>query len=240
VTPDTPLPTPTLPPAAEPAGNAPPPRNAGRREFWLIWLASWLLRMLTATLRFEVEGPELLQAANARQTAIFVFWHNRLLLVPQIWHRYLAAGRLEGKAMTSTSGDGELIAQFLRRFHVGPVRGSATRRGTAALRELLGWLKRGHDVCITPDGSRGPIYELKPGVVTLAQLSGVPLLAIGIDYSRAWRLKGWDRFFIPQPFSKVTVRLGPLHPVQRTTNAEEFEVERLRCQDMMMSVVRER
>jgi lysophospholipid acyltransferase (LPLAT)-like uncharacterized protein len=222
-----------LPSAAE-------PRTVRQREYWLIWFASWLLRGLTATLRFEVEAPELLAAANARQTAIFVFWHNRLLLVPYVWHRFLAAGRLEGKAMTSTSGDGELIAQFLRRFGVGPVRGSATRRGTAALRELLGWLKRGHDVCITPDGSRGPIYEIKPGVVTLAQLSGVPLLAIGIDYSRAWRLKSWDRFFIPKPFSKVTIRMGPLHPVPRTANAGDFEAERQRCQEMMMTVVRER
>jgi lysophospholipid acyltransferase (LPLAT)-like uncharacterized protein len=214
--------------------------SAGRREFWIIWGASWLLRLLLATLRFEVEDPELLRAGNARKTAIFVFWHNRLLLVPHVWHRFLAQGRPQGMAMTSTSGDGELIAQFLSRFNIGPVRGSATRRGTAALRELIGWLRRGHDVCITPDGSRGPVYEVKPGVVLLAQLSGVPILAIGIDYSRAWRLKSWDRFFIPKPFSKVTVRLGPLHQVERTANAEAFEAERRRCEEMMLAVVRER
>jgi lysophospholipid acyltransferase (LPLAT)-like uncharacterized protein len=212
----------------------------GSREFWIVLLASWLLRLLVATLRFEVDAPELLEAGNRRRTAIFVFWHNRLLLVPQIWHRYLAEGRPRGMAMTSTSRDGELIAQFLMRFGIGPVRGSATRRGTAALRELIGWLKRGHDVCITPDGSRGPIYEMKPGVVTLAQLTGVPLLAIGIDYSDAWRLKSWDRFFIPKPFSKVTFRVGPLHKVERTTNPEDFEAERRRCEEMMMSVVRQR
>ena len=225
--------------AKEPRPPAKAPRS-GRREYWLIWCASWLLRILTATLRFEVESPELLEAGNARRTAIFVFWHNRLLLVPHVWHRFLAEGRPQGMAMTSTSGDGELIAQFLMRFNVGPVRGSATRRGTAALRELMGWLKRGHDVCITPDGSRGPIYEIKPGVVLLAQLSGVPILPLGMDYSRAWRLKSWDGFFIPKPFSKVTFRCGALHQVPRTSNPEDFQAELMRCEEAMMAVVRER
>ncbi len=229
--------------AAATTDPTPPPEahsSSGRREFWIIWAASWLLRLLVATLRFEIEFPELLEAAQAREKAVFVFWHNRLLLVPFIYHRFLAGNRPQGMAMTSTSGDGELIAQFLLRFNVGPVRGSATKRGTAALRELIGWLKRGHDVCITPDGSRGPIYEIKPGVVVLAQLSGVPMLSIGIDYSRSWRLKSWDRFFIPKPFSKVTVRMSPMHPVPRTNTPEEFEAVRRGCEEMMLAVVRER
>ena len=217
-----------------------PPAIGGRREFWIIWFAAWLLRLLIATLRFELETPELLPALNARQTAILVIWHNRLLLMPHVWHCYMAQGRPQCKAMTSTSRDGELIAQFLLRFDVGPVRGSATRRGMGALRELLGWLKRGHDICITPDGSRGPIYELKPGVVTLAQLSGAPLLPIAINYSRAWRLNSWDRFLIPKPFSRVNVRFGPLHAVERTQNDADFEAERRRCEEILLEMAGER
>lgn len=68
-------------------------------------------------------------------------------------------------ALSSTSRDGELIAQFIARFGVGSMRGSATRRGSAALREMATMLKQGHDVGITPDGSRGPLYEIKPGLV---------------------------------------------------------------------------
>ncbi len=142
--------------------------------------------------------------------------------------------------MTSTSRDGELIAQFLGRFGIGAVRGSATERGSSALRELAGLIRRGHTVAITPDGSRGPLYEIKPGMVLLAQLSGQPVLPISFEFSRAWRLKSWDRFFIPKPFSTVTFLVGEPHPVPRTSTPEEFEVERQRCQQAMMTLVRER
>ena len=141
--------------------------------------------------------------------------------------------------MTSTSKDGELIAQFLDRFGVGAVRGSATRRGSAALREMAGWLRRGHDVGLTPDGSRGPCYEIKPGLVLLAQLSGCPVLPISFHYSSAWRLRTWDRFYIPKPFSTVTFRVGEPFHVPRTDGAEAFEAERRRCEEIMLAQMRD-
>ena len=94
----------------------------------------------------------------------------------------------------------KLIAQFLDRFGIGPVRGSATRRGAASVRELAGWLTRGYDVAITPDYSHGLVYGMKPRLVFLAQLTGRPVLPLSFEFSRAWRLRGWDRFFVPRPF----------------------------------------
>ena len=174
------------------------------------------------------------------QPLIFVFWHNRLLLIPLAWNRFLNENRPRGAGLTSTSRDGELIAQFLNRFGVSAVRGSATRQGSTALRELARLLKRGHDIGITPDGSRGPCYEIKPGLVLLAQLTGRPVLPISFEYSRAWRLKTWDRFFIPKPFSVVTFRIGEPYTVPRTASEADFERERQRCEQAMMTVVRER
>ena len=156
------------------------------------------------------------------------------------WKRFLLGNRPVGVAMISASRDGELITRFLARFGLTAVRGSANRRGSGALRELAGWIKRGHDVGITPDGSRGPCYEIKPGLVLLAQLSGRPLLPIRLEYSSAWRTKSWDRFFIPRPFSRVTFIVGEPLVVRRTTNAEEFEAERQRCEDAMRAQVRTR
>ncbi len=212
-----------------------------RRAYWITLAGSFVLRLLVLTLRFRVEDPAKLRAVRTGDPYIFVFWHNRLLLVPIAWNRFFARHRrAQGMALTSTSKDGELIAQFLQRFRVGPVRGSATRRGSVALRELVRLMRRGHDAGITPDGSRGPLYEIKGGLVLLAQLAGRPVLPISFEYSSAWRLKGWDRFFIPKPFSKVTLIVGDLHTVKRTSSEEEFESERLRCQDAMMAIVRER
>ena len=191
-------------------------------------------------MRLRLENRARLEERLAGGPLIFVFWHNRLLLIPIAWHRFLSHGRPKGKALTSTSRDGDLIAEFLERFGVGHVRGSASRRGSTALRELARWLAKGHDVGISPDGSRGPLYEIKPGLVLLAQLSGRPVLPISLEYSSTWRLRSWDRFFIPKPFSTVTFHVGELHRVARTDNPADFERERQRCEQAMLALVRER
>ena len=115
--------------------TVPPSLPGGRREFWLTLAGAALLRLLCLTLRVRVQNPDLLRAQCTGKPFILAFWHNRLLLVPIIWNRFFARRRpRRGMALTSTSRDGELIAQFLQRFGIGPVRGSATRRGSAALR----------------------------------------------------------------------------------------------------------
>ncbi len=211
-----------------------------RQAFWLVLVGSWCLRVLVWTLRIRLEDPQRLRVRDEGGPHIFVFWHNRLLLVPTIWQRFLQRGRPRGVAMTSASHDGDLIAHFLARYGIGTVRGSATRHGSAALRELAGWLRRGHDVGLTPDGSRGPRYEIKPGLVLLAQLSGRALLPMNLEYSSAWRTKSWDGFFIPKPFSRVTFIIGEPVVVRRSADPEEFETERRRCEQIMLAQVRER
>ena len=205
--------------------------SGGRgREYWLVLVGSWVLRLLARTWRLRVEDPEKLRAWIEDEASLVVFWHNRLLLVPVVWQRFLVRRRSQGYALTSQSRDGELIAQFLGRFGIGSIRGSATRGGSAALRAMAGRLKRGHTVAITPEGSRGPLDEIKPGMVLLAQL----------EFSSAWRLRSWDRFFIPKPFSRVTFIIGEPFHVARTAGEEAFERERQRCQAAMMALVRER
>ena len=143
--------------------------------YWLIWFGAWALRLLALTLRLQVELPAQLRNRTSSEPFIFVFWHNRLLLVPVVWNRYLQGGsRPLGKALTSMSRDGEFVAMFLDQFGVGSVRGSSTKGGSASVRELaVGWLKRGHDIGITPDGSPRPARATKSsrGLVLLAQLS---------------------------------------------------------------------
>ena len=209
------------------------------REFWIVLFASWLLSLLVKSLRIRVEDPYGLLTGPGNTPHIYAFWHNRLLLVPVIWQRVLRRGRPHGVALTSRSRDGELIARFLERFGITPVRGSAARGGSGALRELARWLRQGHDVGITPDGSRGPRYEMKPGLVLLAQLSGRAVLPMSFEFSSAWRTRSWDRFFIPKPFSRVTFLIGEPVVVRRTDSPEAFEAERVRCEEAMRRQVRE-
>jgi len=129
------------------------------------------------------------------------------------------------------------VADLTQRFGFDVVRGSSSRLGASGMLELTNVLASGRDVLITPDGPRGPAYELGPGIVFLAQKSGAAVVPANMEYSSCWRVKSWDRFVLPRPFAKVRVIFGPLHRVVLTTTDEEFEAERLRLQNAMMSLV---
>jgi lysophospholipid acyltransferase (LPLAT)-like uncharacterized protein len=98
-------------------------------------------------------------------------------------------------------------------------------------------IARGGDVAITPDGPRGPVYQLNDGIVFLAQRSGAAVMPVTMEFSRAWRLKSWDGFFLPRPFATVRVIFDHAHRVGATASDQEFEAERNRLQDAMMSLV---
>src|SRR6202043_960838 len=125
---------------------------------------------------------------------------------------------------------GDLGADLTQRFGFDVVRGSSSRMGASALLELGEILNSGRDILITPDGPRGPAYELGPGIIFLAHKTGAPVVPVNMEYSSCWRVKSWDRFIIPKPFAKVRVILGAPHRVKPTATDEEFEAERLRLQ----------
>ena len=112
--------------------------------------------------------------------------------------------------------------------------------GATALLQLTDVLANGGDVVITPDGPLGPVYQLGPGIVFLAQKTGAAVLPMNMEYSSCWRIKNWDRFIIPRPFSQVRVIFGEPIEVAATRTPEEFEAERLRLQERMMSLVERR
>ena len=213
---------------------------AGAEAVFFGWLIAWLLWLLAKTWRVRVEDPARLHAWMHGGPVFVTFWHNRLLMMPIMWSRLIPPTRPPGYALSSTSKDGEMIAQVVHRFGILPIRGSASRRGSAALRTMVKLLKAGHDVAITPDGSRGPCYEIKPGLVLAAQLTGRPVQPVSFEFSSAWRLKTWDRFFIPKPFSIVSIVLGEPHYVPRTETPEQFEAARKACEAALLAPVRER
>ena len=116
---------------------------------------------------------------------------------------------------------------------MGSVRGSSSRRGATAMRELLEKVAAGHDIAITPDGPRGPAGELGPGLVYLAQKAAIPILPCHARFHGAVRLNTWDRFAIPLPFSKLEVTLGPLMSVPPTGNEAAFEHERRKIESAL-------
>ena len=202
---------------------------------WLIAFGYRLLQVWARTIRYEIDDRAGIIGQPPTQRLIAALWHNRLLLLPHLVQRF--APERKGAALISASRDGALLADLVTRFGFDVVRGSSSRQGASAILKLSEVLASGRDVVITPDGPRGPAYEIGAGLPYLSQKSGVAVVPINMEYSSYWRLKNWDRFFLPRPFSKVRVIVGRPHLVPATTTAEEFESERLRLQNAMMTIV---
>jgi lysophospholipid acyltransferase (LPLAT)-like uncharacterized protein len=207
----------------------------GWRARWLIAVGFWLLRIWERTLRYEVDDRAGLLAKQASESGIGAVWHNRLLMMPLVLKRFFP--QRQGAALISASRDGGWIAALVQRIGFDVVRGSSSRLGATAMLQLADVLAGGRDIVITPDGPRGPVYVLGPGIVLLAQKSGAAVFPLNLEYSSCWRVKSWDRFILPRPFSKARVILGPPHQVAATSSEQEFEMERLRLQNAMMALV---
>ncbi len=156
------------------------------------------------TLRFEASAEDLRNWMKKDEPVAIVLWHNRLFLSSEIVRRYRQGRPVY--ALVSASQDGAWLTAFFATAGLRTVRGSSSRMGREAANALVDVLRAGHDVGITPDGPRGPCYELKPGAVIVTRRTRTPILAIGGEFESAWRLRSWDRFYIPKPFSRVRMR----------------------------------
>jgi lysophospholipid acyltransferase (LPLAT)-like uncharacterized protein len=170
----------------------------------LLWMLATLLRIWGRTLRFQVDAESLERLTKSDEPAAVVLWHNRLFLSAEMFRRYRTKRRVYG--LVSASKDGAWLAAFYRMIGIYPVRGSSSNNGREAARILIEVMREGHDIGITPDGPRGPMYVVEPGVLVVTRRNHAPMLIFGAEFSTAWRLKSWDRFYIPAPFSKITMR----------------------------------
>jgi lysophospholipid acyltransferase (LPLAT)-like uncharacterized protein len=149
-------------------------------------------------------------------------------LLPLLW-----AHRGEGiVVLISTHADGEIIARIAASLGYGTARGSSSRGATRALVDLSRAVDSGRNVAVTPDGPRGPRHAFAPGALVVAQRSGVPVVCARALTSRAWHLRSWDRFVIPKPFARVTVRYGTPQVIGGTS-PREAEAEAPRFEQLM-------
>src|SRR5581483_3299016 len=156
---DQPLPQPTPQPKETPQGSSAIPKTANLKHRIMATLAYVVLRLIAATIRFRLEDRSgLFSKASPPERLLFAVWHNRLALILTAYRRHVLRYAPERRlaAMVSASRDGAMLARVLELFKVQPVRGSSSRRGPPALREMVSWAERGYDLALTPDGPRGP------------------------------------------------------------------------------------
>ncbi|MCK4378799.1 MAG: lysophospholipid acyltransferase family protein [Deltaproteobacteria bacterium] len=195
-----------------------------RKKFtdWLLlnvvpFSASLIIRTLYRLNRIEHFGGEHLRACRRQNKGvIYVSWHDQLLLMVKSVSSHGA------KILISSSKDGEIIARTMRYFGHETVRGSSTRGGIAAMREMIALAKGSADLGITPDGPKGPRHQVKPGVVQLARLSGRSILPVAFACSRGRRFNSWDRFLLPFPFGRGAFVIGEPLKYDHREDPEHF------------------
>jgi lysophospholipid acyltransferase (LPLAT)-like uncharacterized protein len=189
-----------------------------------------LMRLIAATLRFEIVDQAGLM--RDQKPVVYALWHEDIFVVPAAWRKQY--GRIRRAViLTSASHDGAAVARAMSLFRLGSVRGSTSRRAVAALVAMKKALREGYDVCVTPDGPRGPRRVLQAGLVKLAQSAGSPVIPIHLTYGSCWRLNTWDKFAIPKPFSRVRVVFGSALGISPGLSDDAFEAERAHIESIM-------
>ena len=187
---------------------------------FLAWLSSFLIHLIGASLRLTIEDRGAILDQPEHPPVIIAFWHNRTALMAYFYER----GCRGRTALTfiSRSRDGQFMTDVASFFGIKAVRGSSSRHGAAALLAAVRAAGDPHvDLAITPDGPRGPRYQIQPGLIRLAQLTQRPIIAI--TYRLQWKLelKSWDRFHVPLPFSACHLTTSePIFVPQEATEAE--------------------
>ncbi len=196
-------------------------------------LAAILLRLLGATWRIRTEGPDPLpgdplspaplspEKAPEKAPVVAAFWHRNVLIGAHYYRdrRFAAA--------VSRSPDGDRIAALLTALGYRPApRGSSTRGGAAALRELFKLVRSGTTVSVQPDGPQGPARVSKVGIITLARLTRRPITPVGFSAWPRLRFRSWDGLLLPLPFARVICRYAK--PIPVPPDADDDEQERLR------------
>ena len=189
-------------------------------------VAASAVSALGVTLSVRAAGVDSLRPLwQARRPLIYAVWHGRILIVPWLNARLRRSeGARRVRVLASRSRDGQLMADFARRFGLDVVRGSSSRGGMEALRELTHAIRAGEDVAMVPDGPRGPARRLQAGIVALAATTGAPIVPVGVAARPARRLGSWDRFMVPVPFARCAVVFGGVLEVERHDDREDARV----------------
>ena len=156
---------------------------------------------------------------------IICAWHN------DIYFSTWLLKEMNLTALISSSRDGEYINQVLNGFGFRAVRGSSTRGGIGAMKQLVRCLKEGHSIAITPDGPQGPIHKVQEGIIALAKMTGVPIIPWRYEGNSCWNLNSLDKHKIPKPFSKISSVFGQPFYIPKSASNSDFEKY---CQQLEM------
>jgi lysophospholipid acyltransferase (LPLAT)-like uncharacterized protein len=195
-----------------------------------------LVRSYCRTFRIRVENEQgWLDHLERGGAVLLCAWHQQFF--PAIRHFERYRGYRPG-IMISQSRDGEIVADVAKRVGWFPVRGSSSKGGPRAMRLVIEALKKSGLAAHIVDGPRGPAGRIKAGVIRIAHGTGAVIVPFYTSADRAWYFNSWDRFMLPKPFARVTLRFGEMVRFEPAASEEEFEKQRRHLEGIMAPELR--
>ncbi|MFH0977265.1 MAG: lysophospholipid acyltransferase family protein [Spirochaetota bacterium] len=193
------------------------------------------IRLLYCTYRIKIINKDIEDNIIKKgKRPIYVSWHQRFF--PGI---FFLSGRKPIAIIVSKSKDGDIISKIIQILGWRPVRGSSSKGGLGALREVKRLAKAGYSLGHIVDGPRGPFGEVKPGLLIMAKISGMPVLPVIISAESKWVFNSWDKFNLPKPFSKIIINFGKETFIQRKAGIDDIELCRIRIQEDLNKLYKE-
>lgn len=176
----------------------------------------YILKIVGKTLNIKIITNDKIK--ENEESYVFAFWHNKLV-APSLCLDYIE----KRAVLASPSKDGELISVPLEKMGFHMVRGSSDKNSTSSLISLIKLMKKGYSIGTPVDGPKGPIYEVKPGMIYLAQKGKIQMVPLGGAYKRKWTFnKAWDKFQFPKPFTTMVFLMGDPIEIPKDANIEEY------------------
>jgi lysophospholipid acyltransferase (LPLAT)-like uncharacterized protein len=173
----------------------------------IAYSARALMRLVMMTCRYKIEGLEHFVTAAKKNKCILSVYHNRVALIPEIMSHFAPEFTYAG--FVSNSRDGEIIATITNSYKIGQTIRISHDAKADGLKKMITHLKFGKDVVVvTPDGPKGPVYQVKPGIALAAYESSANVVPMCWEASRFFRLRSWDKMILPKPFSTISVTFG--------------------------------
>ena len=198
---------------------------------FLLFLIYRLIRLYTLTFRLSIENEEgWMNYLEKGGTVLLCTWHQQFFSAIRPFKRY---EKYRPALMISKSRDGDFIAGVAARSGWYPVRGSSSKDGGEALAIMIEQLKKTRLAGHVVDGPRGPSGNVKSGLIRLAHAADAVIVPFQVFADRSWHMNSWDKFLLPKPFSRVTLRFGDRIRLAPAKTLEEVERQRRQVEEIM-------
>ena len=208
---------------------------------FLSFLLKVIIRFIWSTCRVErIVGEEHVEQVTKEDKAFIpCYWHQQIMFGAWYMQKLLKRGIKIG-FLVSPSKDGEIAANVINSWGGTVIRGSETRTGAQAMRDMYNLIaKEKVSPAINSDGPQGPLHVFKVGDLMLSQFTRAPLLPMAYATTSAWQLKSWDKFIVPKPFSRVAIAIGEPFITPKGLRAEDLEPQRLQMENTLKALTKQ-